>query len=160
MLDLHEFIEIPLSDIAATNRRSPKIWAVSLSRRVASCSELISIEKMATILSRWPLQSWRASACKAWAAPNAILVASAVFPIPGQPADQQIRGLHATHLIIDVAETEGKAGDTSGTAIGPFRCHNGVIQGTSERDRSAFGAVAGGEIKQRLFARLNLSGAV
>ena len=67
--------------------RSPEMRASSLSRRVASCSALISSEKMATVRFGTPFGSFRrASACSALAAPNAILVASAVLPMPGRPA--------------------------------------------------------------------------
>ena len=73
--------------ISPRRMRSPDTRASSESSRIASCSELISSEKIATVPFGLASGSMaRAASSRLLAAPNAILVASAVLPMPGRPA--------------------------------------------------------------------------
>ncbi len=105
--------------ISPRRMRSPEMRASSDSRRVASWSALISSEKIAAPALGTALGSFsRASRSRAWAAPKAILAASAVLPMPGRPATISRSDGCSPPILARGRATRGQAGYPAGGGEG------------------------------------------
>ena len=132
---------LPISRLTCTKRsksrwpisprrmRSPDTRASSASRRVASCSALISSEKIATDPSGSLFGSSScALATKARAAPKAILVAKADLPMPGRPARIMRSELCRPPVFLSrVAQAGGEAADAALLLEGALGAADGVV---------------------------------